>query len=42
MTPIDADKPVLVPGDPEKIHMKKSDVDNGISYHMNQVKYAVS
>ena len=42
MEPIDPAKPVLVPGDPERINMKKSDVNNGIAYHVNQVKFAVS
>lgn len=40
MKPIDKSKPVLVAGDLEKIHMKKSDSDRGISYHVNQVLYA--
>lgn len=40
MEPIDPAKPVLVPGDPERINMKKSDVNNGIAYHVNQVKFA--
>jgi hypothetical protein len=38
---IDKNKPVLVAGDVEKLHMKKSDEQNGIEYHVNQVKYAV-
>jgi LDH2 family malate/lactate/ureidoglycolate dehydrogenase len=42
MEPVDPSKPVLVAGDPEAIHMKKSDDNNGISYHVNQIKYAVS
>ena len=41
MEPVDKDKPVLVAGDPEKIHMEKCDEGNGISYHINQIKYAV-
>ena len=39
---INQDKPVLVAGDPEKISMKKNDDNNGITYHINQIKYAVS
>ena len=38
---INSDKPVLVAGDPEKISMKKNDDNNGITYHINQIKYAV-
>lgn len=39
---IEEDKPVLVAGDPERLNMKKCDENHGISYHGNQVKYAVS
>lgn len=39
---MDANKPVLVPGDPEKINMKSVDDNNGISYHINQIKFAVN
>ena len=39
---IDSEKPVLVAGDPERLNMKKSEENHGISYHINQVKYAVS
>lgn len=35
---MDAEKPVLVPGDPERAHMKKVDEDGGIRYHTNQLK----
>ena len=38
---VDENKPVLVAGDPEAIHMKKCDENKGISYHINQIKYAV-
>lgn len=36
--PAEADKPVLVPGDPERIHMKHVDGAGGIQYHVNQIK----
>jgi LDH2 family malate/lactate/ureidoglycolate dehydrogenase len=39
--PVEADKPVLVPGDPERSIMRKADAQHGISYHVNQIKYAV-
>ena len=39
---IDKEKPVLVAGDPERASMKKCDDKNGISYHINQIKYAVN
>ena len=42
LEPVDKNKPVLVAGDPESIHMKKCDDENGISYHVNQIKFAVS
>lgn len=38
---MDPAKPVLVPGDPEKQHMKECDDRNGIEYHLSQIKYAV-
>ncbi len=31
---------MLVAGDPEKLHMEKSDQNDGIAYHINQIKYA--
>lgn len=34
---MDEEKPVLVPGDPERIHMRKVDADGGIQYHINQL-----
>ncbi|XP_055532126.1 uncharacterized oxidoreductase YjmC isoform X2 [Wyeomyia smithii] len=34
----DESKPVLVAGDPEKIHMKKVDEEGGLAYHENQIK----
>lgn len=38
MPPTDAEKPVLVPGDPERLHIKKVDAAGGIQYHINQIK----
>ena len=38
---IDEKKPVLVAGDPERIMMKNADASLGISYHVNQVIFAV-
>lgn len=40
LNPVDTEKPVLVAGDPERIHMKKCDDSGGIPYHINQIKYA--
>lgn len=37
MEPADPAKPVLVPGDPERINMKKVEEEGGISYHKNQL-----
>lgn len=28
---------MLVPGDPERAHMKKVDEEGGIQYHINQI-----
>ena len=41
LSPIDPEKPVLVAGDPEISHMKECDLNGGISYHENQIRYAV-
>jgi len=32
------EKPILIPGDPEREHMAKVDRDGGISYHPTQIK----
>uniref|UniRef100_A0AAG5D4P9 Malate dehydrogenase n=1 Tax=Anopheles atroparvus TaxID=41427 RepID=A0AAG5D4P9_ANOAO len=34
----DPSHPVLVAGDPERIHMKKVDGEGGLAYHVNQIK----
>lgn len=34
----DESKPVLVAGDPERIHMQKVDDEGGLGYHENQIK----
>lgn len=34
---INEEKPVLVPGDPERAHAKKVDEEGGIRYHVNQL-----
>lgn len=31
------EKPVLVPGDPERAHMRKVEKEGGIQYHVNQL-----
>jgi LDH2 family malate/lactate/ureidoglycolate dehydrogenase len=40
ITKVDPEKPVLVPGDPEKHQMELNDRNGAISYHPNQVKMA--
>ena len=35
--PAEANKPVLVAGDPERAHMKRVDSDGGITYNINQI-----
>ena len=37
---MDSQKPILVPGDPERNMMNKAKENNGISYHVNQIIYA--
>lgn len=32
------DKPILIPGDPERAHMRKVDKEGGIGYHPNMIK----
>ncbi|XP_024874808.1 uncharacterized protein LOC112456478 [Temnothorax curvispinosus] len=36
--PSSGEKPVLIAGDPERQHMKKVDMDGGITYHPNQLE----
>lgn len=38
MTPAQPDKPVLVPGDPERIHMEKVNKEGGLRYTQDQLK----
>ncbi|OXA61225.1 uncharacterized oxidoreductase YjmC [Folsomia candida] len=37
LEPVDPNKPVLVAGDPERMHMKKVDAFGGVQYHINQI-----
>ena len=38
LKPMDPNNPVLIAGDPERIHMKKVDAEGGLNYHENQIK----
>lgn len=38
----DPSKPVLVAGDPERAHVSKVEKEDGINYHINQIKDSVS
>jgi LDH2 family malate/lactate/ureidoglycolate dehydrogenase len=38
LTPVDPLNPVLVAGDPERLHMKKVDSEGGVEYSENQIK----
>jgi hypothetical protein len=44
LSPLQADpsKPVLVPGDPERNHMKMVEQEGGVRYHEKQLKESVS
>ena len=44
LSPLQADpsKPVMVPGDPERNHMKLVEEEGGVRYHENQLKASVS
>ncbi|XP_013396084.1 uncharacterized protein LOC106163118 [Lingula anatina] len=39
LQPATEDKPVLVAGDPERLHMEKCDAQGGIEYHPNQIEF---
>lgn len=41
MLQADASKPVLVAGDPERQHIGKVEKEDGITYHINQIKDSV-
>lgn len=38
LTPVDPNNPVLIAGDPERIHMKQVDKEGGVCYTPNQIK----
>lgn len=38
LTPVDSENPVLIAGDPERLHMKKVDDEGGVHYTENQIK----
>lgn len=38
LRPIDPSNPILIAGDPERIHMKKVDAEGGVRYTENQIK----
>lgn len=42
MESVDPSKPVLVPGDPERIYIQKVEEEGGIQYHENQIKASVA
>lgn len=37
MTPVDPNKPILIAGDPERLHMKAVDEAGGVKYVKNQM-----
>ena len=39
---VDGETAVLVPGDPEELHIRKVQQDGGIHYHMNLLSSVVS